>query len=101
MEIQEAEGVEITFGPQDDRALLRPHNNVLVMKIDVARVWVALTFVDMGTYVNVMYFDCWSHLAIEIELQPPMGSLFSGEMILPVGTVCLPVTLGSLAVGIN
>lgn len=38
MEIQEEEGVEITFGPQDDGVLLRPHNDSLVITADVASI---------------------------------------------------------------
>lgn len=38
MEIQVGKRVEITFGPHGDRALLRPHNDALVVTIDVAGV---------------------------------------------------------------
>lgn len=65
MEIQSGEGSEITFGPQDDRALLRPHNNALVITIDVEGAWVARTFVDTGSSVNIMYYDYWTQLEIE------------------------------------
>lgn len=93
--------MEITFGQQDDRALLRPHNDALVVTIDVAGAWVARTFVDTGSSVNIMYYDCWTQLEIESNLQPPTGSLFrfSREMVVPVGTIRLPITLGSPAVG--
>lgn len=47
MEIQVGGVVEITFGPQDDRALLRPHNDASVVTINIAGVWVARTFVDI------------------------------------------------------
>lgn len=46
-----------------------------------------------------MYYDCLKQLGLGIELQPPRGSLFgfSGEMDMPIGTMCLSVTLGSPA----
>lgn len=65
MEIQSGEGPKITFGLQDDMALLRPHNNALVITIDVAGAWVARTFVDTGSSVNIMYYDCWTQLEIK------------------------------------
>lgn len=54
-------------------------------------------FVDTRSSVNIMYYDFWAQLEIESDLQPPMGSLFgfSGEMVVPVGTVHLPVMLGT------
>lgn len=72
IEIRVEEGVEITFGPHDDKALLWPYNDALVVTIDVAEAWIAQTFVDTGSSINIMYVDCW----IETDLQPLMRSLF-------------------------
>lgn len=55
IEVQHDEGPEITFGLQDNRALLRPHNDALVITIDIVRTWVAWTFVDNGSSINIMY----------------------------------------------
>lgn len=97
MEIKRGGGTNIAFGPQDDRALLRPHNDTLVIIPDVARVWIARTFIDMRILVNIMYTDCLKQLNLSTELQPPLGSLFGflGEMVTPVGTLCMPIILGS------
>lgn len=56
--MQHGEGLEITFGPQYDRALLKPHNDAVVITVDVAEAWVAWTFVDTGSSVNIMFYDC-------------------------------------------
>lgn len=54
---------------------------------------------DTGSSVNIMYYDCLKQLDLGMELQPPGGSLFgfSGEMVVPIGTISLPITLGSPA----
>lgn len=97
MEVETEEVVEISFGPQDDRFMIRPHNDTLVITADVAGMCLARTFVDTGSSVNIMYYDCLKQLNLGMELQTPVGSLFgfSGEMVMPIGTVCLPMTLGS------
>lgn len=66
---------------------------------NVAGTWVERTFVDTGCSVNILYYDCLKQLDLDVELQPPGGSLFgfSSEMVMPIGTVSLPVTLGSPA----
>lgn len=63
----------------------------------MAEVWVARTLVDTRSSINIMYYNCRTKLGIEADLQPPMGLLigFSREMVVLVGTVHLPITLGS------
>lgn len=99
MEVEVDETVEISFGLQDNRSMLRPHNDDLVITANVAGTWVERTFVDTYSSVNIMYYDCLKQWDLDVELQPPEGSLFrfSGEMVMPIGTVSLPVTLGSPA----
>lgn len=76
MEIGPGENSEVTFGSQDDRSMLRPHNDALVVTLDVAGVWVASTFEDTESSVNVMYYDCLKQLDMNAKLQPPTDSLF-------------------------
>lgn len=94
MQVEFEQTREVSFGPRDYRSMLRSHNDALVITIDVAGVWVTRTFVDMGSSVNTMYYDCLKQLDMEAQLQPPTESLFefSGEMVVPVGTSSLPVT---------
>lgn len=61
--------MEISFGPQDDRCMPRPHNDALVIIANVAGTWVARTFVDTGSLVNIMYYDCLKLLNMDIELR--------------------------------
>lgn len=84
-------------------ALLRPHNDALEIIADVVGVLVSRTFVDMGSSVNIIYYDCWTQLGLDAELQPPAGSLFgfSGEMIMPIRTIYLQVTLGNPTVRVR
>lgn len=65
IEIKVREGIEITFGPHNDRVLLRTYNDAFVVTIDMGGVWVAQTIVDTKSFVNIMYYDCWTQLGIE------------------------------------
>lgn len=56
MQVKEELAMEVSFGPRDDRSMLWPHNDVLVIT-DVAEIWVTRTIVDTGSSVNVMYYD--------------------------------------------
>lgn len=52
MEVKIGEAVPILFGSEDDRPMLRPHNDTLVITTYIAGVWVARSFVDTWSSVN-------------------------------------------------
>lgn len=76
MEVKSRGAIDISFGPLDDRPMLRPHHDALVIRTDVERVWVTRTFVDTKSLVNLIYFDCLQQLDMNAQLQPSAGFLF-------------------------
>lgn len=47
--------VEVSIGSWDDRTMLHPHNDALVIMVDVAGVWVTCSFVDNESLIDIMY----------------------------------------------
>lgn len=50
--------VEVSFGSRDDRTMLHPHNDALVIMVEVAGVWVTCTFVDNKSLIDIIYYEC-------------------------------------------
>ncbi|XP_057811780.1 uncharacterized protein LOC131026016 [Salvia miltiorrhiza] len=86
----------ISFGPEDARPLMYPHDDALVFSTDVAGCLVYRVFVDSGSAVNIVYWNCWKALGSDVNVEPTNAPLygFSGESVVPIGMVELPVTLG-------
>ncbi|XP_057808481.1 uncharacterized protein LOC131022958 [Salvia miltiorrhiza] len=86
----------ISFGPKDARSLFYPHDDALVFSANVANVLVHRIFVDSGSAVNILYLECWQAMGLEAKLEPAVAPLygFSGESVLPVGIIELPMTIG-------
>ncbi|XP_057803500.1 uncharacterized protein LOC131018810 [Salvia miltiorrhiza] len=86
----------ITFGSEDLRTLMYPHDDALVIKADIASCMVHRVFVDSGSAVNILYLECLQNMGIGVNIEPTNAPLFrfGGEMVMPVGYVELPITLG-------
>ncbi|XP_057775214.1 uncharacterized protein LOC130994197 [Salvia miltiorrhiza] len=86
----------ISFGAEDLRTLMYPHDDALVFTADIAMCRVHRVFVDSGSVVNILYLECLQKMGIEANIEPTNSPLFGfgGEIVMPLGFVELPVTLG-------
>ncbi|XP_073153955.1 uncharacterized protein [Henckelia pumila] len=78
----------ISFGPEDFRGVVAPHNDALVVTITIENYDVARIFVDSGSSVNVLFKGTLDQMKIEgFELEPISTPLyeFRGHAILPLG----------------
>ncbi|XP_057808737.1 uncharacterized protein LOC131023213 [Salvia miltiorrhiza] len=91
-----AEEPVITFGSEDLRTLIYPHDDALVFTADIASCIVHRIFVDSGSAVNILYLECLQVMRIEATIEPTNAPLFGfgREIVMPLGFVELPVTLG-------
>ncbi|XP_057793083.1 uncharacterized protein LOC131009689 [Salvia miltiorrhiza] len=91
-----AEEPAITFGTEDLRTLMYPHDDALVIMADIAGCIVHRIFVDSGSAVNILYKECLQNMGIEVHIEPTNAPLFGfgGEMVMPLGYVELPLNLG-------
>ncbi|CAA0824985.1 Unknown protein, partial [Striga hermonthica] len=97
-EVQQVEedGPVMNFGPADMGAVERPHNDALMITAQISGYEVQRIFVDTGSSVNVIFFDCLKRMELDIELSPLHTSLFgfNGSEVAPLGETTPAVVLG-------
>ncbi|CAA0843039.1 Unknown protein, partial [Striga hermonthica] len=75
-----------------------PHNDALVITAEVAGFDVKRVFIDTGSSVDIMFYDCFVQINLElnVELKPVATALygFNGGEVMPMGEVTLSVALG-------
>ncbi|CAA0830004.1 Unknown protein, partial [Striga hermonthica] len=89
-------GPVMNFGPADVGEVERPHNDALMITAQVSGYEVQRIFVDTGSSVNVIFYDCLKRMDLDIELSPLHTSLFgfNGSEVAPLGEATLAVVLG-------
>ncbi|XP_073062003.1 uncharacterized protein [Primulina eburnea] len=88
----------ISFGPEDLRGVVTPHNDALVVTTTIANYDVAKIFVDNGSSVNVLFKSTLDQMKVEgFEFEPVSTPLygFAGHVIPPLGQIVLPLSLGT------
>ena len=87
----------ITFSDFDMEGCQHPHDNPLVIKAIVANKMVHRVLVDNGSSADIIFASAFDKIGIvREELEPINACLrgFSGERVLPLGSVQLVLTLG-------
>ncbi|CAA0841330.1 Uncharacterized mitochondrial protein AtMg01250, partial [Striga hermonthica] len=89
---------ELRFGAGDSRGVLIPHNDALVVTIEIASYDVERVLVDTGSSVDIMFYKCFQQMDLGIEITPIKTSLFgfSGAEVVPLGEVQLLMALWAL-----
>ncbi|XP_075507455.1 uncharacterized protein LOC142544279 [Primulina tabacum] len=91
-------GSMITFGPEDMKGVVDPHNDALVIRAMIANYEVARIFVDSGSSVNVLFKEAMDQMDLgDYTVEPISTALFgfTGHAIHPLRVVNLPLSLGS------
>ncbi|KAI3445227.1 hypothetical protein Pfo_001892 [Paulownia fortunei] len=90
------EGSVIQFVPHDMKGLQAPHNDVLVITATVANFDVARIMVGTGSLVDVLFYEAYKKMNLDITLQPVDTVLFGfgGGVVDLMGQVILPISLG-------
>ncbi|XP_073302916.1 uncharacterized protein [Primulina huaijiensis] len=87
----------ISFGPEDLRGIVTPHNDALVVTATLANYDVARIFIDNGSSVNVLFKSTLDQMKVEgFEFEPVSPPLygFAEHAILPLGQMFFPLSLG-------
>ncbi|CAA0811971.1 Unknown protein, partial [Striga hermonthica] len=89
-------GLVMNFGPADVGEVERPHNDALMIMAQVSGSEVQRVFVDTGSSVNVIFYDCLKRMELDIQLTLFHTSLFgfNGSEVAPLGETMLDVVLG-------
>ncbi|XP_012833163.1 PREDICTED: uncharacterized protein LOC105954039 [Erythranthe guttata] len=87
----------ITFGVEDETGIHQPHNDALVITAMVANYDVARILVDTGSSADIIYYDCFRQMRLNLEVRRVDTALvgFAGEVVQPMGEVTLPISLGT------
>lgn len=89
----------ISFSEDDAQTVNFPHHDPLVIDSQVANMIVARVLVDNGSSVNILFKAAFEKIGLTAaDLSPCTSTLygFSGEAIIPMGQLKLPVTMGDL-----
>ncbi|KAM1625003.1 hypothetical protein ACFX2K_023134 [Malus domestica] len=88
----------ICFYPEEERGIIYPHNDPLIMEAHIANFEVRRILVDTGASVNIMFADAFRALnVVEHLLDRSISHLisFSGDIMQPLGSIHLPFTIGT------
>ncbi|KAM2322263.1 hypothetical protein ACFXTH_018951 [Malus domestica] len=88
----------ICFYPEEERGIIYPHNDPLIVKAHIANFEVRRILVDTRASVNIMFVKAFRALNIAEHLLDrlisPLISFF-GDIVQPLGSIHLPFTIGT------
>ena len=94
----------ITFIDEDVRRLHHPHDDAIVITLMIANYTTRRVLVDNASFADIFYYLAFQQMRVSKELLRPMNVPligFKGIKVLPVGTISLPVVIGSYQQQIN
>lgn len=94
----------ITFTDHDLQRVQTPHNDSLVVTVQISTHSVKRVLVDQGSSAEIMYLSLFKELNIpQSSLVPTNVPLigFSGTPVWPLGKIVLPVVTGLVAVNME
>ena len=89
---------------EDKIGTIQPHDDALVITLQIEGYDVNRVMVDQGSTVEIMYPDLYKALNLKAEDLTPYSSplvSFEGKIIIPKGQVRLPVQTGSEVVEVD
>ena len=102
MEVQEMSklprlNTAITFSDSNLEGCQHPHDDPLVIRAVVVNKTIHRVLVDNGSLADIIFASAFDHMGIEMEKMEPVRTHlrgFSGEKVLPLGSIQLVLTLG-------
>ena len=77
--------------------VLHPQCDALVIKAMIANNNVHRMLVDNGSSVDILYFQAFKKMGLKVNDLKPSPNLvyiFTGDFVVPLGVISLPMTLG-------
>ena len=87
----------ITFSDSDLEGCQHPHDDPLVVRAIVANTTVHRVLIDNGSSANIIFASAFDKMGVGREKLEPVNTHlqgFSGEKVLPLGSIQLVLTLG-------
>ncbi|KAM2529728.1 hypothetical protein PS1_027671 [Malus domestica] len=88
----------ICFYPEEERGIIYPHNDPLIVEAHITNFEVQQIMVDTGASVNIMFAEAFRALnVVEHLLDRSISPLisFSSDIVKPLGSIRLPFTIGT------
>ncbi|XP_057965396.1 uncharacterized protein LOC131155960 [Malania oleifera] len=89
---------DIIFDSPDEEGVQQPHDDALVLSMLLANYKVRRVLIDNGSSANIMFWSVLEGMKIGKERLKPIATPligFGGDVVHPVGTITLLVTLGT------
>ena len=87
----------IRFSEEDARRLHHPHDDTLVVSIQIEDYNMHRVLVDNGSSIDILYYPAFQQIGIGREWLIPMNAplvSFGGTRVLPLGAIILSVVVG-------
>ena len=88
----------IGFSEEDAQCLHHPHDDMLVISIQVGDCNIYRVLVDNGSSIDILYYLAFQQMRIDRECLVPTNTPFvgfGGTKVYPLGAVTLIVTIGN------
>uniref|UniRef100_A0A2N9IZ99 Uncharacterized protein n=1 Tax=Fagus sylvatica TaxID=28930 RepID=A0A2N9IZ99_FAGSY len=88
----------ISFSEEDARGTHQPHDDALVITINIAGFTTRRVMVDNGSSADILYLPAYQQMRLDKDKLRPMDAPlvgFTGDKICPVGIVTLPIMVGT------
>ena len=90
--------LDIVFMDEDAKWLRHPHDDATVITLTIANYTTRRVLVDNGSSIDIFYYLAFQQMRINKELLRPVNVPligFGGMKVLPLGTISLPIVVGS------
>jgi hypothetical protein len=88
----------ISFSEEDARGTHQPHDDALVITINIASFTTRRVMVDNGSLADILYLPAYQQMRLDKDKLHPMDAPlvgFTGDKVCPVGIMTLPITVGT------
>uniref|UniRef100_A0A2N9G960 Reverse transcriptase domain-containing protein n=1 Tax=Fagus sylvatica TaxID=28930 RepID=A0A2N9G960_FAGSY len=88
----------ISFSEEDARGTHQPHDDALVITVNIAGFTTRRVMVDNGSSADILYLLAYQQMQLDKDKLRPMDAPlvgFTGDKVCPVGIVTLPITVGT------
>ncbi|XP_020424437.1 uncharacterized protein LOC109950302 [Prunus persica] len=96
LKTQKSGWAPITFCKEEERGVILPHDDPLIIPADISNIDVRRILVDTGSPVSVMFANAFNELQVPSHLLDrsitPLVS-FSGDVVQPIGSIHLPISI--------
>jgi hypothetical protein len=88
----------ISFSEEDARGTHQPHDDALVVTINIAGFTTRRVMIDNGSSADILYFPTYQRMKLDKDRLRPMDAPlvgFTGDRVCPVGIITLPITVST------